>query len=596
MIKIIIIFLLLPAMLHGQEFLSGSVNDFNFKKFYNFIKDSAPSENAFVAVQRLAEPHIRQGNWEAAGDIFMLYKPDFPGMEKRFDKILGLINAIPRGLAEKNLGPNVNTAGYEHTPMPTADGTLMYFTGIERDFMNRSEDVFVCERIADEWTNARKLEASLNTMHNEAPQCISTDGNLLILFGNYPEQIGRGDLYYSEKTDSGWTYPKLYPRPINSEYFDCDAKITADGKTLIFVSERPGGVGETHLIHEPFHGTRYGNSDIYISFRTDTGWSEPINLGPTINTPYAERKPFLHPDGRTLYFASDGHYGLGRLDLFVSRRLREDSWTEWSEPVNLGKEINGSGTDWGAVVSTEGSLAYFAATDRKVNYGGTDIYTIELPEFARPNTVVTIQGTVRDCDSDWLAADIVWEDLATGERVGRLKSDPQNGHYVIVLPVGRKYGYYAEKEGYYPISKNIDLQQADSHRVVTENITLFKIDNLEKEAVRINNVFFEFDKSRLLPESIPELERLLAMLEKHPQLKIEIAGHTDDVGTDVYNNALSQRRAKAVSNYLTDRGIDRSRITTKGYGSSQPMASNENETGRASNRRVEFRVLKNNSK
>ena len=343
-------------------------------------------------------------------------------------------------------------------------------------------------------------------------------------------------------------------------------------------------IHENHILRDPVPRT----------LKTETGWSEPINLGDQINTPFAERSPFLHPDGKTLYFCSSGHPGLGKLDIFVSTRLREDSWTEWSEPVNLGKGVNGVGSDWGYRVNTSGTDAYFAAENLPGNRGGSDIYVHELPRAMRPEAVATIRGIVTDTDGNPLQVTIKWEDLSTGAEVGRLASDVETGKYFITLPLGKNYGYFAEKDGYYPVAKSVDLRNETEGVDIEVNIQLTPIEKIAEEgmAVRLNNIFFDVNKSNLKEESKTELDRFASMLERVPDGVIEISGHTDSVASERYNRELSQRRAESVVEYLISIGIDPSRLIARGYGEEQPVADNGLEEGRALNRRVEFRFLR----
>ncbi len=558
-----------------------------------FIKRQAPAEDAFVAVQAVAARYIQNRQWERAVEVFQAHRPSFPAMDRRFEKIIALLAAKEEGLVVTNLAAGINTSADEYKPTPTADGLHLYFTGTGRDDGYGGEDIFVSELQNGQWQNAANLGTKLNSKSYESINAVSADGNRLIIFGNYSMSLGHGDLFYVDKVADGWGEIQHFPRPINSENWDCDGFITSDGKAMLFTSDRPGGVGSFHERGKPFHGDYWGNCDIYVCLRTETGWSEPINLGNTINTPFADRAAFLHPDGKTLYFCSDGHYGLGRLDVFKSTRLKEDSWTEWSEPINLGKEINTAEADMGYKIATLGNVAYFSAWGKNGGYGEHDIYSIPLPQAARPEQVATIRGKVTDGDGQPLEAGIKWEDLTTGQNVGELKSNPQDGSYFIALPLGKNYGYYAEKKGYYAVSKNLDLQNQTEASEVTEDITLVLIEELKKKdiAVRINNIFFDFGEYTLQPASYPELKRLAAILKENPDMQVEISGHTDHVGSEAFNLQLSEQRARTVVSFLVANECNPVNLIAKGYGESKPVASNDKDEGRQQNRRVEFRVL-----
>jgi outer membrane protein OmpA-like peptidoglycan-associated protein len=604
------------------EFLAKSPKESNEDQYFDFLTNNTNTEEGFIALQRITEKFFKKVNgkvdWQSAIEMYETYKDDFPSMKARFDAIIKILSAQAYDLVDINLGSGVNSAAQEYSPLPTADKTTLYFTGVGRDEDNDSEDVFVSTNVDGLWEPATKLPKIINSDNQESPQSISTDGNQLILFGSFKGSIGKGDLFYSERTDTPekWTPVRPFPRPINSEFFDCDAKLSGDGKSMIFVSDRPGAIGGYHPYNTLYHSSLQGNTDIYVSVKNEDGtWGEAINLGSKINTKYAERKPFLHPDGKTLYFSSDGHPGIGRLDLFKSTRLNEDSWLEWSEPINLGKEINTVGDDRGAIVSTEGDLAYFAATDREPTYGGSDIFTMTLPEFAKPGKVAMINGIVKDNDSKFVEADIIWEDLDTGKKLGKLKSSPIDGKYFIVLPLGRNYGFYAEKKGYFPISKNLDLKKGKTTIKMTEDIVMYRIadllgDDLEmtgssdmmydqfnikgQKKITMNNLFFEYNKSNLLKSSFLELDRVIWLLKNYPVELVEIAGYTDSLGTPAYNLTLSEKRAKSVVDYFVKKGVSKEVLIGKGYGQLNPVASNETAEGQQKNRRVELKILKIN--
>lgn len=588
---VLLVILALPAT--AQVDLTRGATDDNVKAYTEFVKKKAPSEDAFVAVQLIAEREIHAHQWKDAAKIFRQFLPYFKG-DKRYAATIRILEAREEGLRAINLGPNINTSADEYLPVLAADGKRLYFTGNERYGGYGGEDIFYADRRDSIFGPATNLSGQINTTTNEASLSISTDGNRLIIFGNYPESYGRGDIFYTDRTANGWSRVQHFPRPINSEYYDCDAIMTSDGKAMLFVSDRPGGIGEYHGKGSFFHGNLWGNSDIYVSVYSDSGWSRPINLGPTINTPYAERTPFLHPDGKTLYFSSDGHGGLGRLDVYKSTRLREDSWTEWSTPVNLGKEVNTEADDRSYRISTSGDVAYFATASRGDGLGGSDIYSVVLPTAARPEAVATIHGRVTDTKGNPLAVDINWQDLRTKKSLGTLKSNPQDGTYFIALPMGKEYGYYASRSGYYPVSRNVDLRKRKESADITENIVLASIEELKSSdvAVRLNNIFFDYNTFQLQEESFPELDRLVAVIDSTPGARVEIDGYTDDQGSDSYNQELSVRRAQAVVDYLVAHGVPRNQLVPRGFGKSKPVAKNDTEEGRAQNRRVEFRFLR----
>lgn len=561
------------------------------KDLDELIKNYAPLEDAFVAVQRLAAPYIEKNDWNKAIKIFEKYKPFFPDMNSRFDKIIDLLKATDDNLIITKLN-NINTENYsEYFPVPSLDGKTLYFCGHSRPDGIGSEDIFYSEFINDKWQTPQLMPNNINTILPEGPLSISADGNKLVIFGNYSDSYGRGDMWYVQKTKNGWSNKIHFPEPINSEYFDCDGSYTSDGKAFIFASERPGGIGFIHKKEELFHGDAQGNLDIWVCLKNENGWSEPINLGSSINTSYADRSPFLHPDGKTLYFSSDGHPGLGNLDVFKSIRLSDTSWTEWSEPVNLGKNINTIGNDFSYKIVPFGDIAYYS-NGSKIN--PHNIYSITLPKKAKPELfVVTISGKVVDESGNPLSAKIKWENIETGENLGILESNPQNGEYFIVLPAGKNYSYYAEKTGFYPITKNIDLKNIKENKKITIDITLVSQKVIEEgKPIVLNNIFFDYNKYELKSESYAELNRIVELFKANPSWQIQINGHTDSKGDDDYNLKLSKNRAQSVVDYIVTKGIEKSRINSIGYGKTSPIASNETEEGREKNRRVEFTILK----
>ena len=296
--------------------------------YEKFISENSPCELAFVAVQRLAASYVSDKDWDAAAAVYKKYKVNFPVMAERFDKISSLLEAPEENLQNSPVGSGVNTRGSEFRPIVTADNKTLYFTR-NRGEDAGGEDVYYAGRKLRGWKKADNIGPPVSTPSHEMILGVSADNNKITLMANYPESFGRGDIFYAEKGKKCWTEIKHYPAPINTEYFDSDAMLPADGRTILFVSDRPGNIGTFKEKESLFHGGYAGNTDIYIYTETASGENQIINLGATINTPFAEYSPFLHPDGRTLYFSSEGHYGLGGLDVFVSFRKVRSSWPEW---------------------------------------------------------------------------------------------------------------------------------------------------------------------------------------------------------------------------------------------------------------------------
>jgi outer membrane protein OmpA-like peptidoglycan-associated protein len=342
-----------------------------------------------------------------------------------------------------------------------------------------------------------------------------------------------------------------------------------------------------------------GDRDLYVSFmNADSTWTEPKNLGDIVNTAAEESAPFLASDDKTLYFSSKGFSGYGGNDIYMSRRL-DDTWTNWSEPENLGPEINSPLEDLFFNIPANSEFAYYS---RGVSDTNTDIFRIKLPILKNPEPWVTVSGKIVDSETGKpVGAKIIYERLPDGKEMGIAKADPETGLYELRLPAGQLYGLRAEADGKISENQNLDLRNITSDRVIAgQNFGLKSIgvDPIavspiqENVTIVLNNVFFDFDKSILKEESYPELNRIIDLMMKTPAMQIEIAGHTDSVGDEQYNLQLSERRAKAVTKYLLGKGIENTRINTTFFGEQKPTTTNETQEGRGRNRRVEFKILK----
>ncbi len=555
----------------------------NHDYYIKFIIDAAPLEPAFVALQRLIAPDLDEGDWNSAVDSLKKYQKYFPE-DNRIDGLIIILNAKSEKIVSKSVGEGVNTKFYEYMPVLTADDKFMYFCAQDRKDNIGGEDIFVSQKGKKNWTKARLVEDLSTAYANEAPLSVSADGNTMLMFY-------QSDIYFSNKTAFGWSDKQKFPVINLKESWEADAFLTADGNSIIFISDRVGGIGNHHRFNTTFHGSATGNPDIYVSQKDENGvWKAPVNLGTAINTPFAERSPFLHPDMKTLYFSSEGHNSFGFLDVFKTTRLSDTSWTEWSEPVNMGKGINTSNKDWGYKISTSGEVAYYAYYED----GNVDINSLTLPEELQPERVAIISGVVTDTKKMVLLANIVWENLANGEKVGSLQSDPSTGNYLIALPLWKNYGFYVEKQGYYPLSGNIDLSKDIDNLNIIKNFELISTQSIisGEATIPLENVFFESSKYNLKTESFPELNRFVLFLKENNSLKIEIGGHTDNKGDKEYNKTLSENRAKSVKTYLVKNGCHENLLIATGYGDSKPIDDNSTDEGRANNRRVEFKVLK----
>src|SRR6185437_11191052 len=468
-----------------------------------------------------------------------------------------------------NMGPQINTADDEYLPVATADESMLIFTRK----INNNEDFYKSIKLNGKWQKATYLSDQINTpQYNEGAQSISQDGKYLFFTGcNRPDGLGRCDIYISQKKGDDWTKPFDLSRPINTPGWESQPSISADGRTLYFVSNRKGG---------------YGGYDIWKSTLTASGWGEPENLGPNINTPYDEQSPFIHPDDSTLYFSSNGWPGLGGKDLFVSR-LGKDG--KWKKPENLGYPINSSGDENGLSVTANGSSAFFSSNNLN-GYGGYDIYTFELPRSARPHVVTYVKGKVSDIKTKApLESAVEIIDLQKNIPVYQDYSDAVRGDFLATLTSGKNYGLNISKSGYLFYSENFSLVGHETKNPF--NITVFLQPIEIGNKVILNNIFFDTNKFDLKPESVAELQKLVEFLNVNPTVHIEISGHTDNVGNDQLNQTLSENRAKAVYQYLISSQVNPARLVYKGYGKTQPIAPNTTDEGRQKNRRTEFMII-----
>lgn len=492
-----------------------------------------------------------------------------------------IANPVP--FEPENLGPAINGPFDEYAPTLTADEQTLIFTRKEprRDTQHMEwgrevENFFVSYRENGEWTPAVDLGPPINTQYNEGAQSISADGLHLYFTGcNRPGGHGSCDIYYSRRVGNNWSPPVNLGPPVNGPSWDSQPSIAPDGRTLYFVSNRRGNIGRM---------------DIWTSVLQEDGrWSDPVNLGPVINTTGREMSPFIHPDNRTLYFASDGHLGMGGLDLFYSVRDEEGNW---QTPVNLGYPINTHADEMSLVVGASGREAYFAS-EQSGGQGRSDLYFFELYEEARPNMVTYMKGFVFDAHTRRrLRASFELVDVQNEEILVQSFSDDRTGEFLIPIPAGRNLALNVWRDGYLFFSENFSF--ADVRTGLDPHLYDIPLQPIrEGETVVLRNIFFETDSHDLLPESLSELQRLFNLLTLNPGLKIEISGHTDSTGSFAYNKTLSQNRALSVYNFLVEKGIDRSRLSYTGYADTQPVAGNDTEEGRARNRRTEFKVISN---
>jgi outer membrane protein OmpA-like peptidoglycan-associated protein len=493
---------------------------------------------------------------------------------------INLPENLKTGLVKENLGPQINTKYNEVTPNISADGKMLFFgrksspdnLGGEED----ATDIWVSTtKDGRTWSTAKNLGAPVNSELVDNMVSISPDNNSILV-------ALAEDFQLFKRSSDGWhdagTLGVSYKN--ENEYFE--ACQSADGKAILFVAEN-----EKNIYYKKW-GTE---KDLYVVLKDHDGkWGAPINLGPKINSNGDEATPFLAADGRTLYFATDGRPGYGYQDIFMSKRIG-NGWTNWTEPVNLGPEINTYAFEAYYTVPASGDYAYMVSSSPG-GYGEADLIRIKLPKEIKPDPVVLIYGKVLNAKTKQpIKADIFFEDIGTGKEVGEAISNPQTGEFRIVLHYGAQYGFRAVADGFLSIHENIELIQASGdYKEIQEDLALVPIEI--GQAMQLQNVFFVQGKQELKPESYLELDRLADILTTNPAIEIEVSGHTDNRGDVSANYDLSDTRAKAVIAYLETKGVSKKRMQAKGYGGSKPMVPNDTDEHRQMNRRVEFKIIK----
>jgi outer membrane protein OmpA-like peptidoglycan-associated protein len=494
-----------------------------------------------------------------------------------------LINVVPNNSGLKyhkeSLGPNIDTKFEEVMPVISSDGKTIFFD--RKDHPENTggtinDEIWYSTFVNGSWTKAKNIGSPLNNISHNFVFSVSPDLNTVLVANTYKSDGSyKGDgVSISHRTSTGWEIPQALV--IDHYYND------ADNVGFMLSSNRQV------LLMSVKRNDSEGMHDLYVSFaKPNDQWTEPKNLGKTINTLGDELTPFLAADNVSLYFSTNGRPGYGDNDIFLSKRL-DETWTKWSEPKNLGPEINTKEWDAYYTVEASGNYAYFASTSNSI--GEDDIFRIRLTPEEKPNPVVMIYGTVYDKETNKpISADIIYQDLNSHKDVGEARANPKDGSYKIILPYGTIYGFHADKVGYYSESDNINLTDVKEYKEIKRDLYLTPIKVGNK--IKLNNVFFVQSKPELISTSYPELDRLVEIMKTNPTLKIDIAGHTDNIGDPAKNQKLSEERVKVIKDYLLKNGIDGSRVTGKGYGGTKPVASNENEETRKMNRRVEFTIV-----
>ncbi|MCB0792840.1 MAG: PD40 domain-containing protein [Flavobacteriales bacterium] len=568
--------------------------DADAMKWYREALQLAPRffPNAYL---HLADIEFRNQEFSSAEQHYKAYLDLEDEPVRRARAKLGVDNCTfaeraikqPVPFEPKNLGPLVNSPYGEYYPCVTADDATLLFTRDvpdDRSPWGHQEDFYVSTRGTDgNWTEAHPVPG-VTTAANEGAGTLSPDGRFIIFtacagvdgdYGSGRKGMGSCDLFISRRIGDRFGPPENLGPPVNSRNWESQPSLGSDGRTLYFVRGQQAQDGIKSM-------------DIYVSSLQEDGtFSRPEKLPETINTPFQEESVQIHPDGRTLYFSSDGHPGFGGSDIYVSRR--QDDGT-WGPALNLGWPINTGGNENSLLVSADGRIAYFAS-DRPGGQGDLDLYSFELYPEARPQPVSYIKGRVSDKDTGKpIEADVMLYDLKEQRLATAAYSDPTTGEFLVCLPTERAYALNAGAEGYLFFSRNYDITGSGTAiRPYVLNIPMSPLQS--GGSISLRNVFFASASAELLPESHLELDKVVRLLFVNPTVRLEVAGHTDDVGGEQDNLDLSQRRAAAVRDYLIAKGVAADRLEARGYGETKPIAPNDSEEGRAQNRRTEVKVL-----
>jgi outer membrane protein OmpA-like peptidoglycan-associated protein/tetratricopeptide (TPR) repeat protein len=513
--------------------------------------------NTFLTNPKLNERSIKAGNFRKSCYEFAI----------AYEKSHSDKNYV---FKPENLGDNINSADLEYFPSLTIDGSKMIFTRR----IKGNEDFYESDLENHHWGKAKQLPGNINSERfNEGAQNISQDGRWLIFTGcNFPEGRGSCDLYISHLTKQGWSEAENLGPNVNSEFWESSPSLSPDKRDLYFSSNVPGG---------------FGGKDIWVCHRNEEGkWGEAKNLGPEINTGGDESCPFMHADNQTLYFNSTGHQCYSdKPDLFVAKKL---AGNKWSVPENLGYPINTIDDEGSLIVAADGKTAYYAS-DRSDTKGGMDIYTFELREGVRPLKTLWVKGKVFDIKTkNGLPSSVELTDVESKETLSRLQTD-EDGNYLVTLPTGKEYAFNVSRKGYLFYSDHFDLSAKTTDSIFQVDIPLQPIE--VNASIVLKNVFFDTKKSILKPGSITELDNVVRMMNENPKMKVQISGHTDNVGKPTDNLQLSMARAISVVNYLLGKGVKNERLVFKGYGETRPVADNKTEQGKALNRRTELSIL-----
>ncbi|MFD2571809.1 OmpA family protein [Spirosoma soli] len=557
--------------------------------YRNAIKLQPDSPASGAAYQSLSTALLRLGRYSEALPYLEKFQTMFAPQSAQAKRISRQIESArfgqeallhPQAVDPKPLSSVLQTTPSQYFPVLTADEQTLVFTALKPE---GDEDLMTASFNGETWSPPASLSSGINSPDNEGTASLSADGRLIVFTACQGRKgFGSCDLYLSRKTGSDWSSPENLGPVINTRYYESQPSLSADGRRLYFVSDRPGGKGRRDI----------WRSDL----DAEGNWGEPVNVGEPVNTSSNEASPFIHANGQSLFFASEGHVGLGGYDLFIA----DNGPSGWSAPTNLGYPINTSEDQASLFVSANGKRAYYSFEEQKEGVSQKSrLYTFDLPESLRERIkpVSYLKGVIADAKTNKpLAATVELVDLKTNQVLSRVQADAQTGQYTAVLPSGGEYALYVSIPGYLFKSLSFDFTQKtkgdrSAGTGMSLSVPLEPVTAGTSAKETLNNLFFESGRYDLAEKSRTELDRLSAFLQSNPSVKIEISGHTDDKGDAAANLTLSQKRAQAVVAYLTKAGIAPARIQAVGFGKTRPLAPNINDENRRLNRRIEWRVL-----
>ncbi len=525
---------------------------------------------------------------EALSDYFSIDAVGISDVNIRIIPNISIPELVSKGLVVEKLDKNVNSDYAELNPLLSPDGKTLYFSRKNHPEnmggVNDKEDIWFSELGSDgKWELAKNMGPEFNNAGPNFVNAVATtpDGQAVLVLGNKYLPNGKmlAGVSVSTMINGNWTKPMAinikndYNFNEKANYFLANTR-----KTLLMSIEREDS---------------RGGRDLYVSFQqNDSSWTEPLSLGSIINTASEESAPFLASDDKTLYFSSDGFSGFGGADVYMSKRL-DDTWTNWTEPQNMGPDINSKLDDLFFNIPSSSEFAYYS---QGITADNSDILRVKLPIYKTPEPVVIVKGKLIDGKTGKpIGAKIIYERLPDGKEIGIVYSNPETGEYEIHLPGGQRYGVRAEADGHISENQNLDLTNVTKNVTETHDIRLAPIEITAIEpntTVPLNNIFFDFNKSILKAASFPELDRIVSLMKEKRTMTVEIAGHADATGPENYNLLLSEWRAKAVTKYLVNKGIEKDRIVTVFFGEAKPIDTNDTREGRKKNRRVEFKITK----